>query len=264
MTMITGSTPEVDERGLDAAYAVLSGRHVRRAHRRRREHRFRDPRLPRRGRAEAHPDDGVAVPPQRRVAQTLLGGQPPRLGDVRRAPSPNAGHRMLATLENAGLVNGVVTQNVDGLHVRAGSRRVVDLHGSMDRVHCLDCGQTFARSSIAARIDRENPWLVRSRMPSRSTRTATPRSADVDDFVAPDCSVCGGPLKPDVVFFGEFVPTDKFAEARDSSARPTRSSSPGRRSWSTPASACSSTPGATSCRSSSSTAARRRATGAPR
>ena len=130
------------------------------------------------------------------------------------AARPNAGHAVLATLEAAGFVTGIVTQNVDGLHVRAGSRRVVDLHGSMDRVSCLVCGQTFARASIAARIDAENPWLSQ---PDAVTLNpdGDAEVAHVDDFIAPVCSVCGGALKPDVVFFGEFVPSDKFAEARD-------------------------------------------------
>ncbi len=130
------------------------------------------------------------------------------------AARPNAGHLVLATLEDAGLVTGIVTQNVDGLHVRAGSKRVVDLHGSMDRVSCLVCGQTFARASIAARIDAENPWLSK---PDAVTLNpdGDAEIADVENFVVPVCSVCGGALKPDVVFFGEFVPCDKFAEARD-------------------------------------------------
>lgn len=213
MTMITGSTPEVDERGLDAAYAVLQG-----------------------GTfavltgAGVSTDSGIpdyrgAGAPKRTpmtVSQFLLNDASRKrywagshLGwAMFDAARPNAGHRMLATLETAGLVTGVVTQNVDGLHVRAGSRRVVDLHGSMDRVHCLDCGQTFARSSIASRIDRENPWLSK---PDAVTLNpdGDAEISSVDDFIAPVCSVCGGPLKPDVVFFGEFVPADKFAEARD-------------------------------------------------
>ena len=126
---------------------------------------------------------------------------------------PNAGHRALAELEAAGIVDGVITQNVDGLHVRAGSRHVVDLHGSMDRVRCLRCGQLYARDSIAERLTRDNPWLEvpESVVLSPDGDVAI---ADVDAFTIPDCSVCGGVLKPDVVFFGEFVPKDTFEEAR--------------------------------------------------
>ena len=125
---------------------------------------------------------------------------------------PNAGHRALAALELDGGVNGVITQNVDGLHLRAGSQRVVDLHGSMDRVRCLSCGQLYARADIAARLDELNPWLA----------TITPEAlgpdgdvpiANVEEFEVPTCNACGGVLKPDIVFFGEFVPREKFVEA---------------------------------------------------
>jgi NAD-dependent SIR2 family protein deacetylase len=129
-----------------------------------------------------------------------------------RAAAPNDGHRALAALESEGIVNGVVTQNVDGLHSRAGSRRVVDLHGSMDRVLCLDCGQVFARSSVSARIDEANPWLEQP----DAVEIAPDGDANVTDvsrFTVPVCTVCGGRLKPDVVFFGEFIPIEKFREA---------------------------------------------------
>lgn len=129
------------------------------------------------------------------------------------AAVPNAGHRALAELEARGVVAGTVTQNVDGLHVRAGSRRVVPLHGTLDRVVCLCCGQVFARPDIAARIDAANPWLARPDAVVINP-DGDAEVADVDDFVVPDCTVCGGALKPDVVFFGEFVPTDRFDEAK--------------------------------------------------
>ncbi|MEO8529534.1 MAG: Sir2 family NAD-dependent protein deacetylase [Pseudolysinimonas sp.] len=128
------------------------------------------------------------------------------------AAAPNAGHLALAQLELAGVVNGVITQNVDGLHLQAGSRRVVDVHGSIDRVRCLSCGQQFAREDIAARMTRENPWLAEP----DSVKLNPDGDVDidaVDEMVVPECTVCGGMLKPDVVFFGEFVPTVKFTEA---------------------------------------------------
>jgi len=125
---------------------------------------------------------------------------------------PNLGHRSLAALETAGVANGVITQNVDGLHLRAGSQRVVDLHGSMDRVRCLTCGQFYARSDIASRLTAANPWLEHDdEIPLNPDGDV--EIADVAEFVVPDCSVCGGVLKPDVVFFGEFVPVERFAEA---------------------------------------------------
>lgn len=129
------------------------------------------------------------------------------------ASSPNDGHRALAALEQAGVTNGVVTQNVDGLHLRAGSSRVVDLHGTVDRVVCLTCGQAFARETVAQRMAEANPWLERP----DEIRLNPDGDVDVDDidaFVLPVCTVCAGVLKPDVVFFGEFVPVERFAEAR--------------------------------------------------
>lgn len=125
---------------------------------------------------------------------------------------PNPGHLALADLETAGLLTGVVTQNVDGLHLRAGSRRVVELHGSMDKVRCLNCGQSYARGDIAARLDADNPWL---RKPDavQLRPDGDVEVADAERMVLPVCTVCGGPLKPDVVFFGETVPRARFEAA---------------------------------------------------
>lgn len=125
---------------------------------------------------------------------------------------PNAGHLALARLEAAGAVSGVITQNVDGLHTRAGTRTVVDLHGSMSTVSCLDCGQVFARQAVAEQLELANPWLAAP----DAVELAPDGDADVEgleDFTVPVCTVCGGRLKPDVVFFGELVPTTKFAQA---------------------------------------------------
>jgi NAD-dependent SIR2 family protein deacetylase len=131
-----------------------------------------------------------------------------------RAAEPNEGHDALVRMELNGVIPGVITQNVDDLHTRAGSRRVVPLHGTMDRVLCLNCGQLFAREDIAAQIDALNPWLTRP-----DAVTIAPDGdaevTDVDSFVIPSCSVCGGALKPDVVFFGEFVPPLRFEAARE-------------------------------------------------
>lgn len=127
--------------------------------------------------------------------------------------APNAGHRALVGLEARGVVTGVITQNVDGLHARAGSRRVVELHGAMRRVTCLVCGQRFARADIAERMARENAWLGRP----DAVQTGPDGDVEIEHverMMLPDCTVCGGILKPDVVFFGEFVPTTVFAAAR--------------------------------------------------
>jgi len=128
------------------------------------------------------------------------------------AASPNIGHKALADLEKAGIVDGIITQNVDGLHLRAGSQRVVDLHGSMDRVVCLTCGQYYARGGVADQIAVANPWLESPEAVELSP-DGDVEIKDVGAFVLPECTVCGGILKPDVVFFGEFVPKEKFAEA---------------------------------------------------
>lgn len=128
------------------------------------------------------------------------------------AALPNDGHRALARLEEQRVVDGIITQNVDGLHLRAGSQRVVDLHGTLDRVRCLECGQFFSREDIATRISADNPWIE---LPE-SVELSPDGDVEVKDaarFVLPTCSVCGGALKPDVVFFGEFVPREKFLEA---------------------------------------------------
>lgn len=125
---------------------------------------------------------------------------------------PNPGHRALAELERDGIVLGVVTQNVDGLHARAGSRRVVDLHGTMSRVRCLSCGTMFPREEIATRIADANPWIEQPDEVVLSPDGDVEVSS-VERFTVPACSVCGGILKPDVVFFGEFVPTGRFDDA---------------------------------------------------
>jgi NAD-dependent SIR2 family protein deacetylase len=126
--------------------------------------------------------------------------------------APNPGHVALAELESAGVVNGILTQNVDALHERAGSSRVVNLHGRLDRVRCLACGQVYARDAVTRQISELNPWLA-------ETDSAVLRpdgDADVSglqDFSVPACGLCGGILKPDIVFFGEFIPTTTFFQA---------------------------------------------------
>ncbi|HYP74216.1 MAG TPA: Sir2 family NAD-dependent protein deacetylase [Microbacterium sp.] len=128
------------------------------------------------------------------------------------ASHPNGGHEALAALERSGVATGVITQNVDGLHVRAGSRRVVELHGTMRRVLCTHCGQVYDRRDLAARVEADNPWItVPDAVELGPDGDVLPASSD--GFVVPDCSVCGGMLKPDVVFFGEYIPLRKFQEA---------------------------------------------------
>ncbi len=121
---------------------------------------------------------------------------------------PNAGHRALAALERAGVVTGVITQNVDLLHTKAGSSAVINLHGTYDRVVCLDCGHTMTRTALAEKLEAANPGFA-----ERAERVgglavapdADAAVADTESFQFVDCPACGGMLKPDIVYFGESV-----------------------------------------------------------
>ncbi|MHC9045744.1 Sir2 family NAD-dependent protein deacetylase [Microbacterium saperdae] len=125
---------------------------------------------------------------------------------------PNPGHTALAEMEASGLVSGVITQNVDGLHLRAGSSHVIEVHGTMRRVLCLHCGQVFDRRDVAVQIEQLNPWItVPENVALAPDGDVLPESTD--GFVVPVCTVCDGMLKPDVVFFGEYVPQDRFRAA---------------------------------------------------
>lgn len=128
---------------------------------------------------------------------------------------PNAAHEALAELEHRGAVHALVTQNVDGLHQRAGSRRVVDLHGRLDRVACLACGHRFERAWLQQRLTALNPGWA-----NHAERIAPDGDADIEDvdfsrFEVPACPRCGGMLKPDVVFYGESVPVATRAAATE-------------------------------------------------
>jgi len=133
----------------------------------------------------------------------------PRVRDAQANPA----HRALARLEEYGRVVHVVTQNVDGLHQRAGSRRVIDLHGRLDDVECLSCGGHVRREDVQSLLlawnEHPSPGGDGEMRPDGDTRVAdTP-----DDLVVPDCPACGGILKPAVVFFGENVPKARTLEA---------------------------------------------------
>jgi NAD-dependent SIR2 family protein deacetylase len=124
------------------------------------------------------------------------------------ATQPNAGHRALAALERAGVVTGVITQNVDLLHTKAGSRTVINLHGTYARVVCLDCGHTMSRAALAERLEAANPGFT-ERAELLGGPAAAPDAdaivADTDTFRFVDCPACAGMLKPDIVYFGESV-----------------------------------------------------------
>ncbi len=128
---------------------------------------------------------------------------------------PNAAHRAVAELETAGLVEAVVTQNVDGLHRAAGSRRVVELHGSLAEVRCMTCDEREPRAELQARLDRANPWLRDVDAPQQADGDAVLDERHVAGFDVLGCLACGGTLRPDVVFFGEFVPRERMVRARE-------------------------------------------------
>ena len=145
---------------------------------------------------------------QRYWARSYLGWR--RIGHAK----PNAGHRALADLETAGLA-GVITQNVDGLHAAAGSRRLITLHGDIATVICLDCGDRSARTELQDRLADANPQLdeppVLDHAELRPDGDAVAR--DWQQFRLVGCLQCGGRLKPDVVFFGESVPKARVEAA---------------------------------------------------
>lgn len=126
---------------------------------------------------------------------------------------PNAAHRALAALEAHGLVSGLVTQNVDGLHQAAGSRRVLELHGSLAAVRCLACGGLVSRRTLQQELLVLNPDMeTEAPIHAPDGDAELPERLEAD-FVVPPCRRCGGVLKPDVVFFGENVPKTRVLRA---------------------------------------------------
>ncbi len=146
---------------------------------------------------------GSALARRRYWARSMLGW--PLVAAAR----PNPAHRALAVLQRRGTTSVLITQNVDGLHQRAGSRDVIDLHGRLDRVICLGCGVSTERAELQHRMIALNPgWL------EHVAAVAPDGDADLDGldfsgFRLPACEVCGGILKPDVVYFGESVPRER-------------------------------------------------------
>jgi NAD-dependent SIR2 family protein deacetylase len=132
------------------------------------------------------------------------------------ATLPNAGHRALAKLEAGSVVTGVITQNVDLLHTKAGSTTVVNLHGTYAHVVCLGCGFAMERSALAEQLEALNPGFVERAEKVGGIAVAPDADAMVEEtasFRYVDCPRCGGMLKPDIVYFGENVPKDRVAEA---------------------------------------------------
>jgi NAD-dependent protein deacetylase/lipoamidase sirtuin 4 len=144
---------------------------------------------------------------QRYWARSVLGW--PRMANAR----PNPGHAALVELERAGIVSGIVTQNVDRLHSVAGSQRVVELHGALAEVICLGCRRIESRACLQEQLLDLNPgWLTRPVEYAPDGDAELPPEL-VRGFRIIDCASCGGVLKPHVVFFGEAVPKDRVSSA---------------------------------------------------
>jgi NAD-dependent SIR2 family protein deacetylase len=135
------------------------------------------------------------------------------------AAQPNPAHHALARLEGAGKVDMVITQNVDRLHSEAGNRRVIDLHGDLSKVRCMGCEARTERAEFQAALERANPgWGARAEQ-YRADGDVELADEAVESFSAPDCAICGGIVKPDVVMFGESVPKSRVQDAMDAVER---------------------------------------------
>ncbi|QGZ38310.1 NAD-dependent SIR2 family protein deacetylase [Pseudoduganella flava] len=127
--------------------------------------------------------------------------------------SPNAGHRALALLEKAGRVGNVITQNVDGLHLRAGSSRLIELHGNIHMVRCLACERRQHRAALQERLLSDNPAFGDVLAQPLPDGDAHVEPESLEGFIVPTCDDCGGVLQPDVVFFGDNVPPERTRQA---------------------------------------------------
>jgi NAD-dependent SIR2 family protein deacetylase len=132
---------------------------------------------------------------------------------------PNGAHRALARLEASGFVQSLITQNVDGLHAAAGSRNVIDLHGRLDAVRCMQGGHTLPRLELQRQLLAGNPAWAHIEGRVGPDGDFDIEGHDYSGFVVPDCATCGGILKPDVVFFGENVPRERVERAFEAVAR---------------------------------------------
>jgi len=144
---------------------------------------------------------------QRYWARSMVGWR--RFGRAK----PNDAHRALAVLERRGHVRLLVTQNVDRLHQAAGSAAVVDLHGRLDTVRCMDCERRLPREDLQRQFLERNPDWVDLDARDAPDGDADLHGLDFGTFDVPGCGECGGVLKPDVVFYGESVPTDRVTTA---------------------------------------------------
>lgn len=171
---------------------------------------YRDSDGVRRGRQPMMYQEFLAAPQSRRRywARAMLGW--PRVRQAR----PNAAHEALAGLQQQGLISDLITQNVDTLHDQAGSRDVIELHGSLHRVLCLDCGQRSERDAIQQLMEEQNPYLAGVDAVQAPDGDTLLDPAFEARFQVPHCPHCAGErMKPDVVFFGENVAQPTAARA---------------------------------------------------
>ncbi|WP_435827407.1 NAD-dependent protein deacetylase [Actinoplanes philippinensis] len=150
---------------------------------------------------------GDPVARRRYWARSHLGWR--TIGDAR----PNDGHRAVARLQERGLLAGVITQNVDGLHQAAGARDVVELHGNLSRVVCLGCGAGSGRDELEERLSAANPGFAAVAATVNPDGDVELDDTEVAGFTVVDCLACGGVLKPDVVYFGETVPPERVSRS---------------------------------------------------
>lgn len=154
-----------------------------------------------------------ALARQRYWARNMLGWK------TMSAARPTRAHQALTRLQQAGQVQRLVTQNVDGLHQAAGSKEVIDLHGRIDTVRCLSCEARLPRLSLQEELVARNPAWLALHARSAPDGDADLEAQDFASFDVPVCRHCGGVLKPDVVFFGESVPRERVLAVRASLAQ---------------------------------------------
>jgi len=176
---------------------------------------YRDKEGVRRGRTPIQgPDFRKSEAVRRRYWARSMAGWP----TLARA-APNAGHHALAELEASGRIASLITQNVDGLHQGAGSRNLIELHGNIHGVICLDCRAHYQRAAIQDWLTTANPALAAADAHGEIVPEARPDGdAEIEldalqDFHMPSCDACGGTLQPDVIFFGDNIPVERTAAA---------------------------------------------------
>ena len=135
----------------------------------------------------------------------------PRMSAVR----PNIAHEICARFEADGFLSGTITQNVDSLHLEAGTRHIIELHGALREVRCLACDARESRAALQARLEEANPDVHTQRAALAADGDAEVGGRYVESFVVPSCLHCGGVIMPDVVFFGDSVPRPRVDAAFD-------------------------------------------------